>query len=246
VGKKLAKFKTTKPPLKGRKNKRRGHKESDWRDYWGSSDHLVADVERLGQNAFTREILYMCKSRGEMSYLEAREQFERRVLETDEYYNGIINVRVGGSNILKQRLAEQSKNSNKWKFWPCVVPDINTHARQKVKHTKASTANRQHWSTNKAIYVKCGGTFETVLLRSDLGRQQAKWWWLCEKVTTIAHRTRIKCVTRVPLRDEAKVGGTEQPPPCCKAILDLIDCYNSDETVRTTSARQRARYDHLI
>ena len=113
VGKKLAKFKTTKPPLKGRKNKRRGHKESDWRDYWGSSDHLVADVERLGQNAFTREILYMCKSRGEMSYLEAREQFERRVLETDEYYNGIINVRVGGSNILKQRLAEQSKNSNK-------------------------------------------------------------------------------------------------------------------------------------
>ena len=74
---------------------------------------MVADVERLGQNAFTREILYMCKSRGEMSYLEAREQFERRVLETDEYYNGIINVRVGGSNILKQRLAEQSKNSNK-------------------------------------------------------------------------------------------------------------------------------------
>ena len=44
VGKKLAKFKTTKPPLKGKKNKRRGTKESDWRTYWGSSDHLNADV----------------------------------------------------------------------------------------------------------------------------------------------------------------------------------------------------------
>jgi hypothetical protein len=44
-----------------------------------------------------------------MSYLEAREQFERRVLETDDYYNGIINVRVGGSNILRQRLEEHEK-----------------------------------------------------------------------------------------------------------------------------------------
>ena len=104
IGKKLAKFKTTKPPLKGKKNKRRGYKESDWRDYWGSSDKLIADVEKLGEDKFTREILYFCKSRGEMSYLEAREQFERRVLETDEYYNGIINVRVGGSKILRENL----------------------------------------------------------------------------------------------------------------------------------------------
>ena len=49
VGKKLAKFKTTKPPLKGKKNKRRGYKESDWREYWGSSDHLKADLEKLGE-----------------------------------------------------------------------------------------------------------------------------------------------------------------------------------------------------
>ena len=104
VGKKLAKFKTTKPPLKGKKNKRRGYKESDWKDYWGSSDHLLEDVQKLGEDKFTREILYMCPSRGVMSYLEAREQFERRVLETDEYYNGIINVRVGSSKILKEHL----------------------------------------------------------------------------------------------------------------------------------------------
>jgi hypothetical protein len=115
IGKKLAKFKTTKPPLKGKKNKRRGYKESDWKTYWGSSDRLNADVEKLGEDKFTREILYLCKGRGEMSYIEAREQFDRRVLETDEYYNGIINVRVGGSDKLRQALLEQqiqAKQSN--------------------------------------------------------------------------------------------------------------------------------------
>ena len=109
VGKKLAKFKKTRPPLKGRINKRRSKVESDWKDYWGSSDHLLADVAQLGEDKFTREILYICKSRGVMSYLEAREQFERRVLESDDYYNGIINVRVGGSRILKEELKKYNK-----------------------------------------------------------------------------------------------------------------------------------------
>ena len=109
IGKKLAQFKKTRPPLKGKKLKRRTTVESDWRDYWGSSERLQADVNTLGPENFTREILYLCKSKAEMSYLEAREQFERRVLESDDYYNGIINVRVGGSNILRQRLEEQKK-----------------------------------------------------------------------------------------------------------------------------------------
>jgi len=109
VGKKLARFKTTKPPLKGRKNKRRGTKESDWRTYWGSSDYLNADVLTLGQDKFTREILYYCPSRGILSYMEAKEQFDRKVLETDEYYNGIINVRVGSSKILTEHLQSLKK-----------------------------------------------------------------------------------------------------------------------------------------
>ena len=104
VGKKLAKFKKTRPPLKGRINKRRSKVESDWRDYWGSSDKLQEDVNQIGEDKFTREILYYCPSRGVASYLEAREQFERRVLEKDEYYNGIINVRVGGSKVLREAL----------------------------------------------------------------------------------------------------------------------------------------------
>ena len=106
IGKKLARFKVTKPPLKGRKNKRRSTKESDWKTYWGSSDHLNADVEEFGEENFTRDILHYCQSRGMLSYLEAKEQFDREVLLTDEYYNGIINVRVGSSKVLKEELCK--------------------------------------------------------------------------------------------------------------------------------------------
>ena len=109
VGKKLAKFKTTKQPLKGRKNKRRGTQESDWKTYWGSSEKLAADIEKHGEDKFTRQILYYCASRGVASYLEAREQFDRKVLEVDDYYNGIINVRIGGSKILRESLKKMLK-----------------------------------------------------------------------------------------------------------------------------------------
>lgn len=112
IGKKLAKFQKTKPPLKGQKRKRRSTVESDWRDYWGSSDKLNADVALLGPQNFTREILYFCTSKAELSYLEAKEQFDRRVLETDDYYNGIINVRVGGSEKLRQALLEHLKGTS--------------------------------------------------------------------------------------------------------------------------------------
>ena len=107
IGKKLAQFKRTKPPLKGKKRKRKTTVESDWRDYWGSSESLQADVAALGPEQFTREIIYYCKSKAELSYLEAKEQFDRCVLETDDYYNGIINVRVGGSGSLRQALQER-------------------------------------------------------------------------------------------------------------------------------------------
>jgi len=78
--------------------------ESDWQTYWGSSEHLLADVAELGTENFSREILYFCTTRGELSYREAKEQFDREVLLTDEYYNGIINVRIGGSQALKESL----------------------------------------------------------------------------------------------------------------------------------------------
>lgn len=110
IGKKQAYFSKTKPPLKGRKNRRRTKQISDWKTYWGSSEELKRDVETLGEDNFTREILYFCSSKSEMSYLEARTQFDRRVLESDEYYNGIINVRVGKSKALTESLKNNGKD----------------------------------------------------------------------------------------------------------------------------------------
>jgi hypothetical protein len=106
VGKKLAKFsRTTYRVVKlknGKKKKKRirGKIESDWQTYYGSSPELQRDVDALGAENFTREILYFCKSKAECSYVEAREQFARRVLESTDYYNGIINCRIHGSHIL--------------------------------------------------------------------------------------------------------------------------------------------------
>ncbi len=107
IGKKLAKFsKTTYKTVKlkngtKKKKKIRGKIESDWKDYYGSSPNLTIDIEKLGKENFTREILHYCTSKAQTSYIEAKEQFERKVLETDEYYNGHIQVRVHGSHILK-------------------------------------------------------------------------------------------------------------------------------------------------
>ncbi len=101
IGKKLAKFSRTKPPLKGKKNRRRTKVESDWRDYYGSSDELNEDIAQLGKDSFKREILFYCYSKSELSYIEAREQFNYRVLESDKYYNGHIRVRVHGKGIIK-------------------------------------------------------------------------------------------------------------------------------------------------
>jgi hypothetical protein len=67
--------------------------------YYGSSPELTKDVIDLGPENFSREILYHCRSKAECSYVEAREQFSRRVLESDDYYNGHIQVRVHGSHI---------------------------------------------------------------------------------------------------------------------------------------------------
>jgi hypothetical protein len=105
IGKKLSKFRKTTYRIerlkngKKRRKKIRGKIESDWQTYYGSSPELTRDVEALGTENFTREILYYCKSKAECSYIEAREQFRRRVLESDEYYNGHIQVRVHGSHI---------------------------------------------------------------------------------------------------------------------------------------------------
>ena len=108
IGKKLAKFsKTTYKTVKlkngtKKKKKIRSKIDSDWQTYYGSNDALNADVKNLGPENFKREILFYCKSKAECSYIEAREQFTHRVLESADYYNGHIQVRVHGSHIINK------------------------------------------------------------------------------------------------------------------------------------------------
>jgi hypothetical protein len=99
VGKKLFKSKTKLPPLKGKTRKRTVIKESDWKSYSGSNELLKSLVESLGREMFTHEILHLCKSKGELSYMELFEQVKRGVLMSDEYYNGIIQVKIHSSHV---------------------------------------------------------------------------------------------------------------------------------------------------
>ena len=105
VGKKLAKFAKTSYKVVKLKNGTKKRKKikskinSDWQDYYGSSVELSADIAQLGVDKFTREILHYCKTKSECTYIEAKIQFERKVLESDDYYNGQISCRIHQSHI---------------------------------------------------------------------------------------------------------------------------------------------------
>ena len=96
IGKKQCQSIRKRPPLKGKKNKRHEKIETDWKTYTSSSNELNKDLEQLGKDNFKFEILRWCDSKWELSYYEARLQFKEEVLLRNDYYNGIINVRIGG------------------------------------------------------------------------------------------------------------------------------------------------------
>jgi hypothetical protein len=99
IGKKFFWKAKTLPITKTRKRRKKLKVESDWKDYWGSNKHLQEDVNKCGQDMFYREILHLCKTKGECAYMETKEQFDREVLMTEDYYNGIINCRIGGNAV---------------------------------------------------------------------------------------------------------------------------------------------------
>jgi hypothetical protein len=108
IGKKKFWSKVTKPPLKGRKNKRRSLKESDWKSYYGSSEEVKSLVENTGEWRFKRKIIRLCKSLGEMSYYEMKEQIDNDVLlKPHEYYNAFV-----GGKIHRRHLGHLIKKSD--------------------------------------------------------------------------------------------------------------------------------------
>jgi hypothetical protein len=97
VGKKLFVSRRKLPPLKGKTRKRTKISESDWKIYYGSSEEVQSLVE--SNVSFKREMLHLCNTKGELSYMELVEQMERKVLLRDDYYNGIIQVKIHASHV---------------------------------------------------------------------------------------------------------------------------------------------------
>ena len=98
IGKKLLK-KTRTKKTKGSKRAKKVVTDSDWRDYYGSNSTLKEDVSTLGGDAFRREILKLCESKGLCNYWEAKYQMYYNVLESEQFYNDHIWVRVHRSHL---------------------------------------------------------------------------------------------------------------------------------------------------
>lgn len=95
IGKKQVQKIIKRSPLKGKKNKRHILQESDWKTYTGSSNLLNEHIAEQGKENFSFTILRLCYNKWQMSYYEAELQFKLGVLLSDDYYNGIINCRIG-------------------------------------------------------------------------------------------------------------------------------------------------------
>jgi hypothetical protein len=102
IGKKQIEKKTKRPPLKGKKRKRITIGESDWKTYTGSSDKLNADIKKLGKKKFKFEITYSCGTKSELAYMETLYQFQAEALLREDYYNGIMNCRIGRVKFTKK------------------------------------------------------------------------------------------------------------------------------------------------
>ena len=96
IGKKFFTKASTKQ-VKGKKKKTRV--SSDWKKYWSSSEELKADVKNIGEENFTRTILYLCKTRSECSYRETKEIFLRDALLKEDWYNSWVSCKIHKAHV---------------------------------------------------------------------------------------------------------------------------------------------------
>ena len=99
IGKKNFWRPKTLPITKTRKRRSRTRVESDWKTYYGSSKEVQLLVEEKGCDNYYREIIKLCKTKGEMSYYEAKEQFARDVLLNNDYYNEFIGCKIHSKHL---------------------------------------------------------------------------------------------------------------------------------------------------
>jgi len=100
IGQKVFFNKIAKKPLKGKKNRRISKKQSDWMDYYGSSDELKNQVDLKGKENYIREIIRLCSSKSEMNYWEAYEIFNRHaLLQPEKFYNSWVSSRINRNQV---------------------------------------------------------------------------------------------------------------------------------------------------
>jgi Putative endonuclease segE, GIY-YIG domain len=106
IGKKILYKRVAKPPLKGKKKRRISKVDSDWQLYYGSSPTVNAVIAEHGTDRFSREVLHLCQTKTEMSYLETKEIFDRGALLSDQYYNDWVTCRITRKQLqsVRQRL----------------------------------------------------------------------------------------------------------------------------------------------
>ena len=82
------------PKTKTRKRRVRTVVESDWKAYYGSNDELKGDMLTESKSNIVRTILKLCKTKGECSYYEIKEQLAVDALLKEEYYNSFIGCKI--------------------------------------------------------------------------------------------------------------------------------------------------------
>lgn len=92
--------------VKDKKRRKRYILESDWKEYWGSCEEVKEDIQKIGEENFKREIIKLCKTKGELTYSEVEVQIKADCLTAVDkkgnrlYYN---------SNIMNRWFAQKIK-----------------------------------------------------------------------------------------------------------------------------------------
>ena len=94
--------------IKGKRKKVR--KASDWLTYWGSNEELQKEVIKNGEDQYTREILYLCKTRSACNYWETWEIFNRHALLSDHYWNSWVTCKIHKTHVLGKINGSQTSN----------------------------------------------------------------------------------------------------------------------------------------
>ena len=199
IGKKTFWFKSRKK-VKGKKNREIIKKESDWVEYFGSSDWLSEVINIEGKENFRREIIHLCKSRGESFVLEAKEQMQNNVLSkhynngTKVFYNKQILGKYKKEYFSKAELQElqSSKNTMNATGEVCITNGIES---KRIKTDSDLPDGWRYGNHYRANYSWINnGKDEMVVPRLDVNSLEYRDWNLGRLYSPSKNK---KCVTKL-------------------------------------------------